>query len=926
MVDDPKSFEGIVMAEFQWTSALIAASALTLMSACGGGADTAPSSEPITQADSDDSVVKLETPPVGQLPEGVTPIAYTIDLVLDPEEDGFEGTVYIDVELDRPHARIWLHALGPVVKEVFATTSDGARVEALFTGDQAEGGVSKIDFAEPLPAGAHKLTISYDAPYNRNLAGLYRADQAGQAYLASQMEAIDARRMVPSFDEPRFKTPFTVAIAAPKGNKVITNGALKAENSASETLNALYLFETTRPLPTYLLGFIIGPYDERVGEDIPANNVRAEPIPFRGFAPAGKGDKLKEAMDATPAMLDYQERYFGVPYPYGKLDIAAVPDFAFGAMENAGIIIYRESALLIDERTSLTRKRGVLTVHAHELAHQWFGNLVTPKWWDDIWLNEAFATWFAYKTMHDFDPDGGFDRTATRRALGAMETDSLKSARQIRNPVTKNSAIMDAFDGITYSKGGGVLSMFENYLGEDGFREGVRLHMQRFPDGVADVNDFMTSLADGSGDDTVVEAFSSFIFQPGIPYLDVQLSCPAIDAGLITVTQSRYAPLGSDIATEQLWKVPLALRVSSPNGDVIIRDVLKERSLEIPLDGGCADWVMPNADGKGYWRFATSPENWKGLTDNYASLSPGEQLVFADSLAAGFKAGDVSAETMLAGLRVTATGEWDAASQGIGEISSFALLLSEDRRDAFRTYVAETYGPAWEFYRERSAVQLSQGERLLREDLYDAMVMGAQDESMRAELQARAYDYVGVGGDPDEDALQPSELYSAISVAAQTGGTEFLKAALNKAYTSSNQNERSNIFSALAGNLPAEDVAVLLKEANGSEFTGREMYSTFQNALLNERAREQNWTLFQQSWQNLVARTPAVRKARLASATGAFCDEIAAEAAADFFRERASEIPGYERSLAQGLEKSKLCAALKGAKAEELAAALEGEE
>ena len=903
------------MSKVRIKSLLAVASVITFLAACGESPATI---DP-------DSVVKLETPPVGQLPEGVTPEAYTVWLDLDPEKDDFAGRVEIDLKLDAPHERIWLHALGPDVQEAVAILPDGTNITGTFTGDQAEGGVARIDFEEPLPAGDATLRMAFLAPYNRNLAGLYRADQAGKAYLASQMEAIDARRMIPSFDEPRFKTPFSVSITVPEGVPVATNGAL-IEKSPNAEGSILHTFNTTRPLPTYLLGVIVGPYDERVGDDIPANDVRAEPIPFRGFAPAGKGEKLEEAMDATYKLLNYQENYFGAPYPYGKLDIAAVPDFAFGAMENAGIIIYREAALLIDERTSLTRKRGILTVHAHELAHQWFGNLVTPKWWDDIWLNEAFATWFAYKTMHDFDPNGGFDRTATRRALSAMGTDSLKSARQIRNPVTRNSAIMDAFDGITYSKGGGVLGMFENYLGEDAFREGVRLHMKRFPDGVADVNDFMKSLADGSGDEAVVDAFKSFIFQPGIPYLDVQLSCPAIDAGLITVTQSRYAPLGSDIDTSQTWQVPLALRISGPNGDRTIREVMKDTKLEIPLDGSCPDWVMPNADGKGYWRFTTNSDNWAGLTANYANLSPGEQLVFADNLTAAFNAGDASAEMMLSGLRATATGEWDAASQGIGEIGAYVSMLSEEDRPALRQFIDQTYRPVWEDYSNRPEEAMSQGERLLRQSLNGAMVNLAFDKELRDELIQRAYVYVGIGGDPMDSAILPSQLFLAMAAAAQEGGTEFLKAALNKAYTSTNQNERATIFSALAENLPAEDVAVLLKEANGSEFTGREMYSTFMSALLNERAREQNWTLFQQSWQNLVARTPAVRKANLAGATGAFCDEEAAEAAASFFRENADDIPGFERSLAQGLERSKLCAALKEEKAEELAAALQGEE
>ena len=232
-------------------------------------------------------------------------------------------------------------------------------------------------------------------------------------------------------------------------------------------------------------------------------------------------------MDITDEMLTWQEAYFDYPYPYGKLDLIAVPDFAYGAMENAGAIIYRESALLMNERTTLGRKRGILTTHAHELGHQWFGNLVTPIWWDDIWLNEAFATWISYKTMDAVYPDTGFDLAPQRAAIGVMGADSLKTARQIRNPIDNNGDILSAFDGITYRKGGGVLSMFETYLGEDNFREGMRIHMRRFEDGVADVNDFMASLAEGSGNDNVVESFKSFILQPGIPYLNVALTCPA---------------------------------------------------------------------------------------------------------------------------------------------------------------------------------------------------------------------------------------------------------------------------------------------------------------------------------------------------------------------------------------------------------------
>ena len=899
---------------------LLSAAAIGLLAACGGSGDPdAPG-----RTGSNGSVVKLETPPGGQLPTGVTPTAYHLSLVTDPTEDTYSGRNEIDIELDAPHARIWLHSLGPVVTSAIAVTANGEEITASFTGDQAEGGVSRLDFDSAVPAGKATLILDFTAPYNRNLAGLYRADQNDTAYLASQMEPTDARRAFPSFDEPRFKTPWSVTITAPDGNEVVTNGALKSRTRL-ENGQMLHIFETTRPIQTYLIAFAIGPYDRVDGDPIPANALRAEPIPFRGFAAAGKGEKLSEAMAATDALLTIQENYFGVPYPYGKLDLIAAPDFAYGAMENAGAIVYRESALLIDERTSLARKRGILTTHAHELAHQWFGNLVTPKWWNDIWLNEAFATWFSYKTMHAYDPEGGWDRNATRAALGAMAADSLINARQIRNPIEKNGDIMDAFDGITYRKGGGVLAMFEAYLGEDAFREGIRVHMARYADGVADVNDFMSSLAVGSGKLEVVEAFNSFILQPGIPTLDVQVICAAPEGDHLKVTQSRYAPLGSAIdADASTWTIPFAARLSGPAGEATIRQMLTEKTTEIALEGGCADWVMPNASGAGYWRFSTNSENWAGLSAAFGDLTAGEQLVYADSLTASFEAGNMSAADMLAGLEVTATGTWDAAQQPLGDLQTYLGLLPDADKPALRTWIRETYRPIYDrLVAAQQYVPLSQGDQLLHDRLHGLLAGAGRDPAIRADLLGKAGRYVGINLEPDASVLPASQLGTAIAVAAQESGQAFFDTALEYALSSENQSERSTILSTLARNSGPQQVAILLKAANGDRFSGREMYSTFLNSLGNERAQDQAWVLFTQSWMNLAARTPEVRKGRLASAAGAFCDIARANEAADFFRANAADIPGYERSLAQGLERAELCVALKAAKVDELIAALE---
>ncbi|MEO1321677.1 MAG: M1 family metallopeptidase [Pseudomonadota bacterium] len=865
-----------------------------------------------------------DSPPAGQLPEGVTPTAYRLDLVTDPAADTFSGRVEIDIRLDQAHARIWLHSLDQQVTSVIGRLPDGTELEGAFARSSAEGGVSRLDFDTPLPQGNSTLILKYNAPYNFGLVGLYKAEQAGRPYLATQMEAIDARRMVPSFDEPRFKTPWTVTVTTTPGNQVITNGPLKAQ-STLEDGNIRFEFATTRKIQSYLTALAVGPYDLRDGGVLPPNEIRPRAIPFRGFAPAGKGDQLEKAMAITDEMVTWQEAYFDYPYPYAKLDLIAVPDFAYGAMENAGAIIYRESALLIDDRTSLGRQRGVMTIHAHELGHQWFGNLVTPKWWDDIWLNEAFATWIAYKTMDAVFPDTGFDLAPQRAAIGVMGNDSLISARQIRNPITRNADILDAFDGITYSKGGGVLSMFENFLGEDAFRDGMRIHMRRFEDGVADVNDFMASLAEGSQNPDVVDSFNSFILQPGIPYLDVNFTCPAPDAGLIEIRQSRYAPLGSEIAPDsQSWAIPLGLKTNGANGERVIREMFAEPTLTVPLDGGCPDYVMPNAGGSGYWRFNLNDAAWQSLIANYDDLSPGEQLSFADSATAAFSAGNISAATVLDAIAVNANGDWGAARDPLSNLASYMDALKEDAdKEALRDFVMSAYGDRWAILSETPREDLSQGDQLLRTALNSRLLTIGRLPEERARLADAAAAYVGVINDPDPNAVSPDLIGTAMSIAAETGGSAFHEAALAFAQTTTNQRERRMILGVLARNASEADMIALMNLVQGEDFQGQEAWSVYLAALDNEDNAAAAWEKFKTDFDTVIERTPEVRKPQTASVVSKFCERGAIDEAIRFIQSKGSLIPGYERRLAQASEAASLCAAFRAEKADELAAALQ---
>nr|WP_070958485.1 M1 family metallopeptidase [Hyphomonas sp. Mor2] len=868
--------------------------------------------------------VLQDVPPAGQLPDGVVPTAYRLNLFTDPAQDAFTGEVEIDISVAEPHARIWLHSIDHEVTSAKALLEDGSELVAEFTRSKAEGGVSRLDFATPVPQGNSTLVLTYTAPYNFGLAGLYKAEQNGRPYLATQMEPIDARRLVPSFDEPRFKTSWTLTVTTPAGNQVIANGPLKAQ-SIRDDGNIEFQFAPTREIQSYLVALAVGPYDLRDGGVLPPNEIRARAIPFRGFSPSGKGDQLEQAMAITDEMVTWQEAYFDYPYPYGKLDLIAAPDFAYGAMENAGAIIYRESRLLLNERTSLANRRQAMITHAHELGHQWFGNLVTPRWWNDIWLNEAFATWISYKTMDAVYPNTGFDVAAQRAAIGAMDNDSLASARQIRNPIARNADILDAFDSITYRKGGGVLSMFENYLGEEAFREGIRLHMRRFEDGVADVDDFMTSIADGSKSPDVVESFTSFIMQPGIPYLQVDLTCPSPDSGLITVAQSRYAPLGSSIdPAAQSWAIPFAIKTGDATSTQTLRAMFTGPSLELPVEGSCPDWIMPNADGAGYWRFNMSEPDWQSLVINHDRLSPAEQLSLVDSASAAFRAGALPATTLLQILEVNANGTWSAALDPLPNLQTYMEALpDDDSKDAFRDFVMTAYGPRWERLKDTPDNALSEGEQLLKSGLNTRLLRVGRLEDERAGLAAAAAAYVGVINAPDPTALSPDLVQTAISIATENNDPAFFQAALDFAATSSNQRERRQIYYTLARSGGESDVLALMDLVRTDAFEGQLAWGVYLAALQNKDMTGIAWEKFKTDFESVLARTPEIRKPQTAQLVSYFCTAAEIDEATSFLHGQAGLIPGYERRLAQASESARLCAAFRAEKADELAQALQ---
>ncbi|HLK45193.1 MAG TPA: M1 family metallopeptidase, partial [Acidimicrobiales bacterium] len=343
------------------------------------------------------------------------------------------------------------------------------------------------------------------------------------------------------FDEPGFKIPFAVTLVVPSGDQAIANTPEVERSPAAAAGATRVRFAPTPPLPSYLVAFAVGPLDVVRAADVPPNPVRPKPLPLRGVAVKGRGGELAYALGHAGELLSMLETYFGVPYPFEKLDLLAVPQLS-GAMENPGAVTFDEPLLLFDPKTAPLRQRlDYAMVVAHELSHQWFGDLVTMAWWDDTWLNESFAEWMGYKVAQQWEPALRADLDFAEGTQSAIGTDSLVSARQVRQPIASADDIENAFDDTTYKKGGAVISMFERWLGPEVFQKGVRAHMARHRFATASADDFLAALSDAAGRD-VAAPYRTFLDQPGVPFVEAALVCDGGAPPRLHLRQSRFLP------------------------------------------------------------------------------------------------------------------------------------------------------------------------------------------------------------------------------------------------------------------------------------------------------------------------------------------------------------------------------------------------
>lgn len=850
--------------------------------------------------------------PIERLSDAVTPLHYTLHLNVDPRAERFRGQARIRIDLARPTDRLWLHARHLAIAKTEATDADGHAVPAssvALDDDRVE-----VRFARTLPARPIELAFTYEAPFGSRLEGVYKVQAGGDAYVVTQLQPLGARLAFPSFDEPRFKTPFDVSLTVPKADVAVANARLVRTQTSADAKTLT--FATTRPLPTYLVAFAVGPWAVVEAPPLPADALRKEPVPLRAFGPRGSAGQLGAALRIAPELVKFYEDYTAQPYPFDKLDLLGAPDFGAGAMENAGLIVYRDAFLFADANAPAARHRSLFDFSAHEIAHQWYGNLVTVPWWNDLWLNEAYATWAQTKALQALRPAYYADIEALENRRQAMANDSLPGARALRRPVRERADIEAAFDGIAYQKGAAVLTMFERWIGEDAFRNGMRAYLARHAFGSGSADDLVAALAAASGRGAAfAKAMRSFLGQPGVPLIRSELVCAGGKATL-KLEQSRYRPYATSADAKPLWSVPVCTRFGRAGSSEVQCTLFDTPRRSIAIAGGCPDWYLPNADARGYYRFEPAPADRTALDAALPKLSAPEQIVYADALSAAFERGALPPSAVLEAMPALAASDMPQVATALFERYAWIRehLTDDATRPVLDAWVARLYAPrlralGWLRGRDEPGTAAA-----LRTRVAEFMAMVARDRDVRSALDAQGRAALGLDGRGNADLARASAdvRVTALKVAVEDGGAAALDAAQAAFEAERDAANRHALLVAIGSTRDPQLGERVRDYGLTAAVRADEMQRLYEAQLSEPENRAAAWRWLTQHFDDYRRRLPAQAQTRLAEtfATGR-CGDADANEIATFLASRSQTLNGGDRGLTRALEDIRRCGALR---------------
>ncbi len=798
-----------------------------------------------------------------RLPSVARPQHYSLQLAPDLQAATFTGEEAIDLTLAQPVDSIVLNAwqlkFGAVTAQV-----GGRTLPAEVTLDPALQQAT-LHFDRKLAAGPVTLKISYSGTLNGDLRGFYLSRTAKRNYAVTQFEPTDARRAFPSFDEPAYKATFDVSLIVPQGDTAIGNTNIVSDTPGPIAGEHTITFARTPKMSTYLVAFLVGDFQCLSGE--------SDGVPIRACATPDKVQLAQFALSGAEFFLHYYDDYFGIKYPMPKLDMIAIPDFEAGAMENFGAITYRETAMLVDEKTASVNAKKIVAVDvAHEMAHQWFGDMVTMAWWNNVWLNEGFATWMSNKPLAAWKPEWQIPESEAAELNQTLDLDGGRATRAIRSRAETPAEINEMFDGIAYGKAAAVLLMTENYLGEQAFRAGVHRYLQAHMYGNATAEDFWNTLQASSGK-PVDKIMESLVVQPGEPLL----TFGGVHDGKVEVSQKRFFLNPKDAtAQQQTWVLPVCLKSSAEQADC---PIMKAGTQE--LQAPSAPVFYGNAGGKGYYRSRYDSADYQQLLRQVeTNLTPPERITFLGSQWALARAGISPVGDFL---NLAAAVRNDGSSSVITTVSGALRIIDQqvastpEEHKELAAWVRANFNPALARLNAPVAGE-APDKSLLRAALFGLLGNLGSDPKIIADARQIAEQYLS-----DPTSVNPTLAATALNIAAQNGDAPFFDQLLRVSQTSGDPQLRIQAFRALANFRDQALVARALDYALSAQVRNQDSLNLVQIEMRDRRTRDATWQYVQQNWPRVQAQITTWMGGELVESMGGFCSTDRSSQVSEFF-------------------------------------------
>ncbi|AGY58609.1 M1 family metallopeptidase [Gloeobacter kilaueensis] len=827
----------------------------------------------------------------GQLPKEVVPQSYAIAITPDPKSLTFRGSETITVKVRKATRTITLNALNLQITNV--------RLD-----DQTDGTISidpdrqtaSFDFPQDIPAGIHKLALDFAGRANLQAEGLYyvryQTNEGGKVMFGTQMEPTDARRMFPLWDEPVFRASFQLSVTLPQSMSAVSNMPVEREEPLGSGLKTVR-FAPTPPMASYLVVLCAGEF-ESLKDTV-------DGIDISVVTTKGKKETGRYALEVLKQILPYYNDYFGVKYPLPKLDMIAVPGGFSGAMENWGGITYNEAILLFDPAHSTQQTReAIYGVVAHEVAHQWFGDLVTMAWWDNLWLNEGFASWMSAKATDHFNPDWQIWLRSSGSKNTAMLFDARRTTHPIQQPVTNPAEAASAFDEITYQKGQAVLRMFESYLGEDRFRAGIRAYMAAHQFANTTTADLWEALGQASGQ-PVSSIAAGWTEQPGFPLLSVEGNCHASRYNL-TLNQSRFT-INDPKAQPLLWQIPITYGQGLPADNQNYLLAAKTGAL---MSASCRLPLKFNLGDTGYYRVRYAPTLFKALKQRFTQLPAADRVNLLSDSWAAVQANQARASDYLALVNV-AKGDSELAvwQQILGSLNEIDRLeIGRPGRIPFQGYARTLLEPVYRRVGWDAAPGEAGTTSLLRTSVLTALGR-FKDESVIREAQRRFQVFLKA-----PDSLPPNLRPAVFNTVGRYADSGTYEALLTLGRKTTSTEEKRLYYGALAGALDPKLAQRTLALALSDELEPNLATNLVQTVAERGEQPELAWEFAQKHYQPLLEKLAFFRRYRyLPNLVANFSDAEFAQQLEDFAR---AHLPAdAQAEVRKGVESVRASASIK---------------